>query len=124
MNRGLFFVPEPADQESLEQDTSIESAPLTNDQISLTQQTTQPLLSPKTATKTRFLVPASILLINLALLALVFFLDVLPVLTQSVTVTIIPKSQAINTTQTLATVQSRVLPPLTLSKTQTVNATG
>src|SRR3989440_3035038 len=96
-----------------------------SDQERISQLQTQPLVPLKTrASKSWLLAPGMVLLVNVAIILVIFFLDVLPILTQSVTVTIIPKSQAINTTQTLTTVQSRVLPLLTLSKTQTVNATG
>jgi len=97
-----------------------------SDQERISRRKTQPLASGPIvrASKTWLIAPVMALLMNVGIVLAIFFLDVLPILTQQVTVTIIPKSQHISTTATLDTIQSRLLPTLTLSKTKTVNATG
>jgi hypothetical protein len=54
----------------------------------------------------------------------VFLLHVLPALTQTVTITIIPKSSMMTTTLTLTMVQSRVFSPVTSFQTKTGATTG
>jgi hypothetical protein len=84
---------------------------------------TQPL-APQSQQRYSLIAPLLVLAVNIGVVIAVFFVHIYPILTATATITIIPKSKALSATQTLATIQSRVLPSLTVAKTQTVNATG
>ncbi len=82
-----------------------------------------PPLVPKRTT-TAVLVPRFVVLAYLGMILAMFFFDVFLVLTQTVTITIVPKSRTVTTRLMLTTVQSRVFTPVTSSQTNTVATTG
>ncbi len=106
-------------------DPGADNTSFVQDQIHISQQVTKPLVPVKQrSSKTWLIAPAITLLINIAIVLFIFFADILPVLTQQATITIIPKSATFTAQVTLRNIQSRIFSPLTLSKTKTVETTG
>src|SRR6266566_2593897 len=85
--------------------------------------TTQPLVQ-KPRSRHSLIVPLIIVAVNLSVVIAVFFVHIYPILTTTATITIIPKSYRLTEHLTLSNVQSRIFPPITLTQSKTVPATG
>ena len=101
----------------------IQSSSLEQEQDYLSQQPTIPLVpGNQRVSKSWPLVPWVVLCMNMALCLALFFLDMLPSLTDRATITLVPKQAAIATVASVP-LQPRVLTPLVLTQKKTVPAT-
>src|SRR2546423_8512359 len=84
---------------------------------------TQPLVSESQHTHMQ-LVPYLIMAVHLLIVLFALFAQLYISLTETATITIMPKSYHLTAHLTLSNVQSRFFQPVTLTKTKTVPATG
>ncbi len=84
---------------------------------------TQPLVQ-QARIRYSFIAPLMILVVNLSVVLVVFFIHIYPILTATATITIVPKRAVFTTSLTLSNIQSRIFQPLALTQSRTVPATG
>ncbi len=87
------------------------------------QTATQPLVSQAQSTRGQ-LVPYLLIAVHLLIVLFALFAQLYLTLTETATITILPKSYHLTTQLTLSNVQSRIFPSVTLTQTKTVPATG
>src|SRR6266700_1888980 len=101
----------------------VQSSSLEQDQDYLSQQPTIPLVPVnQQVSKTWPLAPWVVVFMNMAICLAIFFLDILPILTNRATITLVPKQATIATVASVP-LQPRVLAPLVLTQRKTVPAT-
>src|SRR6266702_6708870 len=112
----IIEFPQPGEQ-------IVQSSSLEQDQDYLSQQPTIPLVPVnQQVSKTWPLAPWVVVFMNMAFCLAIFFLDILPILTNRATITLVPKQATIATVASVP-LQPRVLAPLVLTQRKTVPAT-
>src|SRR3989440_10023274 len=88
-----------------------------------TQTATQPLVMQSYPMRLQ-LVPYLLIIAHLLIVLVAFSVHYYLILTETTTIIIVPKSYRFTQHLALSTVQSRIFPPLTLTQSKTVQATG
>src|SRR2546421_4803934 len=88
-----------------------------------TQTATQPLVMQSYPMRLQ-LVPYLLIIAHLLIVLVAFSVHYYLLLTETTTIIIVPKSYRFTQHLALSTVQSRIFPPLTLTQSKTVQATG
>src|SRR6266702_1042587 len=101
-----------------------EAKPVVDSSLHDTAKTaTQPLVSQAQSTRGQ-LVPYLLIAVHLLIVLFALFAQLYLTLTETATITILPKSYHLSAHLTLSNVESRIFPSVTLTQTKTVPATG